>query len=52
MATDVLKEGLEADDLAATRLCHYQKRCKARISREILLGYRVRRHFLPRQADS
>lgn len=45
IATEVLKEALEADDLAATRLSRYQKRWKARINREILLGYRLRRLY-------
>jgi len=45
IAAEVLKEALEGDDLAAARLSRYQKRWKAKINKELFLGYRVRRLY-------
>ncbi len=45
IAAEVLKEALESDDLAAARLSRYQKECKAKMGREISLGYRARQLY-------
>lgn len=38
IATEVLYQALARDDLGSSRLSHYEKRWKAKISKEILLG--------------
>ena len=45
IAAEVLAEALSSDDMAASRLSHYQKRWKARMGREIFLGCRARQAF-------
>lgn len=45
IAAEVLKEALKGDDLAAARLSHYQKQWKAKMGKEIFLGYRVRQLY-------
>lgn len=45
IAAEVLKEALESDDLAAAQLYRYQKEWKAKMGREISLGYRARQLY-------
>jgi flavin-dependent dehydrogenase len=45
MATEVLHQALASDDLSAARLSHYEKEWKAKIGREISLGYWARRLY-------
>jgi len=45
IATKVLSEGLNRDELTADRLSHYQKQWKAKIGREISMGYRARQIY-------
>lgn len=45
IATEVLEEALSSDDLAATRLSCYQKQWRAKMGREIRLGYWARRAY-------
>ena len=45
IASEVLREALNSDDLAAARLSRYQKQWKAKMGREIRLGYWVRRIY-------
>ena len=45
MAAEVLSQALRSDDLTATRLSHYQKAWRAKIGREISIGYRARQLY-------
>jgi digeranylgeranylglycerophospholipid reductase len=45
IASRVLTDALESDDLSAARLCRYQKEWRARMGREIALGSRARRAY-------
>ncbi|MBN2187433.1 MAG: NAD(P)/FAD-dependent oxidoreductase [Dehalococcoidia bacterium] len=45
MAVEVLHRALENDDLAAAQLSRYQKEWKAKMGREISLGYRARQLY-------
>ena len=45
MAVEVLDEALNDDNLSAARLSLYQKKWKARLGREIFLGYWARRAY-------
>jgi len=41
----VLKEALDSDDLTAARLSRYQNEWKAKMGREIFLGYQARQLY-------
>jgi len=45
IAAEVLNEALNSDNLAAARLSRYQKRWKAKVGREISLGYRAKQAY-------
>jgi geranylgeranyl reductase family protein len=45
IASEVLGKALSYDDLSATRLSHYQRQWKARMGKEISLGYRARQIY-------
>ena len=45
IAAKVLSEGLYRDELTADQLSHYQKQWKAKIGREISMGYRARQIY-------
>jgi flavin-dependent dehydrogenase len=45
IATEVLNKALNSDELAAARLFRYQRRWKAKMGKEISLGYRARQAY-------